>query len=74
MLAAHVYARQNMIDAVVTAATLPARELPQDNAKVSFEIHAGLKVRLMEQVGNFVKIRLPNGLEGWAQRSGVVEI
>jgi tetratricopeptide (TPR) repeat protein len=74
LLGAHAYARQSFIDAVVTSATLPARELPQDNAKVSFEIHAGLKVRLMEQAGNFVKVRLPNGLEGWSPKDGVTPI
>jgi len=74
LVAAHAYARDSLVDAVVMAHTLPARELPKDSAKVSFEIHAGLKVRLMEQVNNYVKIRLPNGLEGWSPKDGLAEI
>ena len=61
-------------EAVVVAPTLRARELPKDEAKVSFEVHPGLKVRLMEETGRYVRIRLPNGLEGWAEREGVSEI
>ncbi len=74
VLAAHVYVRETVSDAVVMAKTLPARELPRDTAKVSFEVHSGLKLRLLERSGNFVKVRLPNGLEGWTEQSGVVEI
>ncbi len=74
LLAAHVYVRETVSDGVVLAKTLPARELPADSAKVSFEVHSGLKVRLLESSGKFVKVRLANGLEGWAERDGVAEI
>lgn len=73
LVAAHAWSSQKQL-AVVTAPTLPARELPKDTAKVSFEIHAGLKVRLIEQAGNFVRIQLPNGLEGWSPKDGLAEI
>jgi len=33
-----------------------------------------LKVRIMEESGKFVRIRLPNNLEGWTEREGVVEL
>ncbi len=74
LLAAHLYVRETVSDAVVIAKTLPARELPKDSAKVSFEVHSGLKLRLLERAGKFVKVRLPNGLEGWTELTGVAEI
>lgn len=74
LLAAHVYVRETVFEGVVIAKTLAARELPADSAKVSFEVHAGLKMRLLEVAGKFVKVRLPNGLEGWAERDGLAEI
>jgi tetratricopeptide (TPR) repeat protein len=74
LVAAHVYVRETVSDAVVMAKTLPARELPKDTAKVSFEVHSGLKLRLLERSGKFVKVRLPNGLEGWTEQNGVAEI
>ncbi|MGQ0508703.1 MAG: SH3 domain-containing protein [Myxococcaceae bacterium] len=74
LTAAHLYVRETLQDAVVLAATLPARELPKPSAKISFEVHAGLKVRVLEASGRYVKIRLPNGLEGWAEKEGVAAI
>ncbi len=74
LLAAHVWVHETVHEAVVLAPTLRAREFPRDEAKVSFEVHPGLKVRVMEETGRYVRIRLPNGLEGWAEREGVAEI
>jgi hypothetical protein len=74
LLVAHMYVRETISEAVVMARTLPARELPKDSAKVSFEVHSGLKLRLLERSGKFVKVRLPNGLEGWTELDGVAEI
>jgi hypothetical protein len=74
LLGAHVWVHQTVHEAVVLAPTLVAREFPRGEAKVLFEIHSGLKVRLLEETGRYVRIRLPNGLEGWAEREGMAEI
>jgi hypothetical protein len=74
LLAAHIWVHETLHEGVVVAPTLRAREFPRDEAKVSFEVHPGLKVRVMEETGRFVRIRLPNGLEGWAERDGVADI
>jgi hypothetical protein len=71
---AHLYAQRAVREAVVVAKNLPAHEAPQSASKVSFEVHAGLRVRLLDQAGEFVRVRLPNGLEGWMEKSGVVAI
>ncbi len=55
-------------DAVVLVPVTQVRKAPEEKAAVSFEVHAGLKVRLVEESGNFVRIRLPNGLEGWTEK------
>ena len=74
LLAAHIWVHQNVHEAVVLSSTLVARELPRAEARSLFEVHAGLKVQLLEETGKYVRIRLPNGLEGWAERDGVAEI
>ena len=56
------------------APALQARDLPREGGKVVFEVHAGLKIRLLDESGKFVRIRLPNGLEGWADRDGVAAL
>lgn len=71
---AHAWVARTVVDAVVLPATAQVREFPGDTAKVAFEIHSGLKVRLMEESGKFARIRLPNGLEGWTEREGVTAL
>jgi hypothetical protein len=73
-VAVHAHVRQHVIEAVVMPATAKVREFPGDGARVSFEVHAGLKVRVMEESGKFARIRLPNALEGWTEKEGLVEL
>jgi hypothetical protein len=73
-LAAHIRVRETHHEAVVMAKTLPTRDLPSHSAKVTFELHEGLKVRVLEEAEGFLRIRLPNGLEGWAPKDGVAAI
>jgi hypothetical protein len=74
LVATQVYVARTVREAVVMKPTLQARELPVAHARVSFEVHAGLKVRVLEAEGPFVQIRLPNGLVGWAEQEGIAEI
>ena len=74
LLGAHAWVSETVHEAVVLAPKLVAREFPRGEAKVLFEVHAGLKVRLLEETGRYVRLRLPNGLEGWAEREGVAEL
>ncbi|HXX32685.1 MAG TPA: SH3 domain-containing protein [Myxococcaceae bacterium] len=66
LLLAHLLVHETVHEAVVIARTLPVRETPDASSKVSFELHAGSAVRLLASSGPFVRVRLPNGLEGWA--------
>ena len=74
LLAAHAWVHHSVHEAVVLAPTLQARDLPQERDRVAFEVHAGLKVRLLGRSGAYVRLRLPNGLEGWARADGVEAI
>jgi SH3-like domain-containing protein len=44
---------------------MEVREGPDPAAKVSFRLHAGLRVRLQASLNGWTRIRLPNGLVGW---------
>lgn len=74
LLAAHAWHHANVKEGVVIAKTLPARELPSAGARTAFEVHEGLKVRLLEDTGEFLRVRLPNGLEGWTEKSGIAPL
>ena len=71
-IAAHV--RAAVQEAVVMPEVVQVREFPGEAAKVAFEVHAGLKVRVMETSGKFARVRLPNSLEGWADKESLVEL
>lgn len=68
LLLAHIVFNETVHDAVVLAKTLPVRETPDASSKVAFELHAGSSVRLLASSGPYARVRLPNGLEGWAEQ------
>jgi hypothetical protein len=70
----HAWVANSVSEAVVMAETAPAREAPSENGRVSFEVHAGLLVRVMEDTGRYVRIRLPNALEGWIEKGQVTSL
>jgi hypothetical protein len=74
LLLAHVVVGETVHEAVVLAKTLPVRETPEASSKVAFELHAGSGVRLLASAGPFVRLRLPNGLEGWAEQRELARI
>jgi hypothetical protein len=71
VLGAHLYSREAVQEGVVLARTLPVHEVPEPRSKVSFELHPGVKLRMLGRSGDFVRVRLPNGLEGWTDPAGV---
>jgi tetratricopeptide (TPR) repeat protein len=55
--------------AVLVAPTSAAREGPSAALKGAFELHEGTRVRVIGTQGDFVRIRLDGGLEGWIARA-----
>jgi tetratricopeptide (TPR) repeat protein len=51
--------------AIVVSATAPVREGPASDFKAAFEVHEGLKVRVVRRENGFLRIHLLNGTEGW---------
>jgi tetratricopeptide (TPR) repeat protein len=71
LLAGLVLVGRVALDQVPFAIVLPdsvaVKEGADPNYRTSFDLHAGLRVRLLEQDHDWVKIRLANGLEGWVR-------
>ena len=64
----HVHETSNQLELTLHRIVLEARNSREHVA------HAAAKVRVMEESGKFVRIRLPNNLEGWTEHDGVVEL
>lgn len=56
---------------VVLPDQVAVKEGADPNYKTSFEVHAGLRVRLLERDQDWVRVRLANGLEGWVRDGDV---
>lgn len=59
---------------VVVVDRTAVREGPAVDFKSSFEVHEGLEVRVVARDGDYVRVRLPNGVEGWVAASDVPTI
>ena len=56
---------------IVLPDEMTVREAPQQAANSSFKLHAGLKVRIGSEERSWIKIKLPNGMEGWVEKSQI---
>ena len=65
LLLGRIYADRRVTRGVVLPDRLEVREGPNVTTKSTFKLHAGFKVRLQARSDGWVRIRLPNGLEGW---------
>lgn len=59
--------------AIIFAPTVTVKASPADGGTDLFVIHEGLKVQLIDNLNNWIEIRLDDGNTGWVQQ-GVLEI
>jgi SH3-like domain-containing protein len=71
LLSGALLAGRAHLDRVPFGVLLPDAVAVKEGADVnyhtSFEAHAGLRVRIVEEDGDWTRIRLGNGLEGWVR-------
>lgn len=60
--------------AVITAPSVTIKGAPDESGTSLFLIHEGLKVEIMEQLGDWYNIRLSDGNEGWIAKSDIERI
>ena len=64
-----IYVREKVHQAVIVSPTTPLLEGPQKHAQKQMELHEGLKIRVLNEVGDYARVRLPIGVEGFIQSS-----
>lgn len=67
LLTTQVFDRQSHNDAIVTASVVTAKTSPDARGVDAFVVHEGLKVKLADAVGEWVKMVLPDGKVGWVR-------
>jgi tetratricopeptide (TPR) repeat protein len=56
---------------VVLPDAVAVKDGADDNYRTAFEVHAGLRVRLVERDQDWLRVRLGNGLEGWVHAAQI---
>ncbi|MBM4168089.1 MAG: tetratricopeptide repeat protein [Ignavibacteria bacterium] len=74
LLALQTIESSSQDDAIVVAAVVTAKNSPDEQAVNAFVIHEGLKVRLSDSVGDWIKITLADGKVGWVPSTTVEQI
>jgi tetratricopeptide (TPR) repeat protein len=57
--------------AVVLPDTVSVKEAADNNFRTSFQVHGGLRVRILEHEQDWARVRLANGLEGFVHAEDV---
>ncbi len=65
---------QNSRSAIVLAKSIELKNGPDAQSSAVINIHEGLKVELLDQIGDWYKVKLRNGDEGWLPMSSLEEI
>ena len=52
-------------EAIVFAPSVTVRSAPDDNGNQLFILHEGLKVRIIDRIGEWCEVRIDDGNKGW---------
>jgi SH3-like domain-containing protein len=58
-------------NAIILPPSVEVKEGANDSYRTSFKAHAGLRVSILGQEQDFVRVRLANGLEGFVRETTV---
>ena len=60
--------------AIVMSKTTDLQSAPDEDSQTSLQLHEGLKVQLLDRIGNWHKIRLADGEVGWVEEESLEKI
>jgi len=64
-----IHISNSSVEAVIMSAEVYVRSSPTGSGTDLFAVHSGLKVRIENQSSDWYEIRLPDGKEGWIERT-----
>ncbi len=59
----------NKTEAIIFSSSVAVNSAPTNNSTSLFSLHSGTKVELVDQIGDWIKITLVNGNNGWIKES-----
>lgn len=74
MAAQHNGIIQQSSEAIIFAPTITIQSEPNESSEALFTLHEGTKITLLEESGDWSKIKLPNGNVGWIKSEEIEKI
>lgn len=68
------HALERTDEAIVTAFSATVKSMPDASGTELFTVHEGMKIRLTDEVGEWVEAVFPNGNKGWLQSRQIAVI
>ncbi|MDY0015032.1 MAG: tetratricopeptide repeat protein [Bacteroidales bacterium] len=70
---AYLQHKQSLRDdeAIIMRMSVAVKSMPDKAGTDLFTVHEGLKVRLLDKVGNWIEVVFPNGHKGWIEETAV---
>lgn len=65
---------ENRTEAIVMSPTVTIKSSPDDNGTDLFVIHEGVKVSVIDEVGEWLKIKIADGNNGWIKKNDIERI
>lgn len=59
--------RQQSKEAIVLVPEIAVKTAPDEFGQVKLSVHAGTKVRIIDRIGGYYKVELPNAETGWVE-------
>jgi len=59
----------NKNEAIIFSSSIVVNSAPTESSINQFSLHAGTKIEIIDQIGNWINIKLANGNSGWIKKS-----
>ncbi len=59
----------NKTEAIIFSSSIVVNSAPTESSINQFSLHSGTKVEIIDQIGNWINIKLANGNSGWIKKS-----
>ncbi len=69
-----IYQEENRVEGIVLAPKVDVRAAPDETSTEMFTLHAGVKVQVQDETGEWLRIRLADGKVGWLKKDALEEI
>lgn len=66
--------QENNREAIVFAGSVSVKSSPVDSGTGLFVVHAGTKVKIIDEIGEWRRVKLADGNEGWLQEVDIEEL